>query len=37
MESMVSAIIDEGEDPPPVLCITKVRQVESMYLALDPD
>ena len=34
---LVGSIIDEAQDPPPVLCITKMSQVESIYLALDPD
>ena len=37
MGSLASTIIDEFEDPPPVLCITKMSQVEAIYLALDPD
>ena len=35
--SLVSGIIDNATDPPPVLCITKMSQVETIYLALDPD
>lgn len=37
MGSQVSAVIDTAIDPPPVLCVTNVKQVETVYLALDPD
>ena len=37
MGSQVSGIIDGAIDPPPVLCVTKMSQVETIYLALDPD
>ncbi|KAL8789273.1 MAG: hypothetical protein Q9195_006919 [Heterodermia aff. obscurata] len=33
----VGAIIDEIDNPPAVLCITKMSQVEKLYEALDPD
>ncbi|KAL8779126.1 MAG: hypothetical protein Q9213_007087 [Squamulea squamosa] len=37
MGSQVSAVIDSAIDPPPVLCVTNMKQVETIYLALDPD
>ena len=37
MGSQVSVVMDTAIDPPPILCITKMTQVETMYLALDPD
>ncbi|KAL8771486.1 MAG: hypothetical protein Q9209_003156 [Squamulea sp. 1 TL-2023] len=37
MGSQVSAVIDTAIDPPPVLCVTNVKQVEAIFLALDPD
>ena len=33
----VGAIMDEIDNPPAVLCITKMSQVEQIYEALDPD
>ena len=37
MGNQVGAVIDTAIDPPPILCVTNVRQVETIYLALDPD
>ncbi|KAL6717845.1 hypothetical protein ACLMJK_003930 [Lecanora helva] len=37
MGSQVGALIDTAIDCPPVLCVTKMKQVETIYLALDPD
>ena len=37
MGALVSTIVDEAESPPPVLCVTKVSQLEPIYFALDPD
>ena len=37
MGSAVSGVIDAAIDPPPVLCVTKMSQVESIFLTLDPD